>query len=164
MRCLACLSLLSVAGCAAPATAPSLAPRAAEAIDPRVPVPEKAVPTDVSAALAGRLEVLVAQAVTGHEAFWPVAERAEQLARSAGPVQSESWIVAQQALSAAVAAREPLTRALGDIDSLGAESVQQHGGIGAADLEAIKAAAARVGEIDRSEAAVIDRIQGLLAR
>ena len=164
MRGLFLFPVALLAGCATSGSAPSLAPRAAEAIDPHVPVPEAPIPTDVSPALAGRLEALVAQAVAGDEAFRPAAERAEPLARSAGPAQSESWIVAQQALSAAVAAREPVTQALGDIDSLAAESVQQHGGIGAANLAAIKAAAARVAAIDRSEAAAIDTIQGLLAR
>jgi len=154
-----------LAGCSASETgAPSLAPRAAEAIDPRVPVRETPVAINVSPTLAGRLQALVAQAVAGDEAFRPAAQRAEGLARSAGPAQSESWILAQQALSAAVAARGPVTRALGDIDSLLAESIRQQGGTGAADLAAINAAAATVGEIDSRQAAAIDRINELLAR
>ena len=165
MRGLLIIACLLLAGCSAgDVQAPSLAPRAAEAIDPRVPVQNAVVSTDVSLPLASRIEALVAQALAGDEVFHPAADRAERLAASAGPAQSESWILAQQALSLAVAAREPVTRALGDIDSLGAERIQQQGGLGAGDLAAIKAAAARVGEIDEREAAAIARVQALLKR
>jgi hypothetical protein len=73
-------------------------------------------------------------------------------------------VVAQQALSAAVGARLPVTSAVADIDALGAQRVQILGGIGAADLKAIEAAAARVAEIDGHEAAAIDAVQKKLAR
>jgi hypothetical protein len=155
--------LVILAGCAAPEmNAPSLAPRAAEAIDPRVPVPEAPVPTQATPALVRQLEGLVAEAIAGDQAFRASADDAERLAEAAGPPQSESWIAAQQALSAAVAARAPVTRALGEIDALGAGRIQQLGGIGAADLAAINAAAARVAEIDARHAALIERLQARL--
>jgi hypothetical protein len=159
MRRLAYLMLLSVAGCAASTTAPSLAPRPAEAIDPRVPIPDMIVSADVSLGLSQQLEALVAQAVNGDEAFRAAAENAERLASAAGAPQSESWVLAQQALSVAVAAREPVTRALGEIDSLASTRIKELGGISSADLQAINAAAARVAEIDAREAAVIERLQ-----
>ena len=56
-----------------------------------------------------------------------------------------------------------MTSALGDIDALGAERINRLGGIAAADLAAINAAAARVAEIDEREASVIARIQAMLA-
>ena len=56
-----------------------------------------------------------------------------------------------------------MTSALGDIDALGAERIKRLGGIAAADLAAINAAAARVAEIDEREASVIARIQAMLA-
>jgi len=151
-----------LAGCAAETGAPSLAPRPAEAIDPRVPVAEVIVSTDVTPGLASQLDALVARAVAGDEAFRAAAANAERLATAAGPAQSESWIAAQQALSAAVAARAPVTVALGEIDSLAAARIQQFGGLSAADLQAINAAAARVADIDRSEAEQIERIQARL--
>jgi hypothetical protein len=144
--------------------APSLSPRAAEAIDPRVPVPDAALPSTISPGLSAQLESLIAQAAAGDREFQPVADRAAQLARGAGGKESESWIAAQQALSAAVAARAPVARAVADIDALGAQRVQKLGGIGAADLAAIQAAAARVGEIDHREADVVARVQASLAR
>jgi hypothetical protein len=106
----------------------------------------------------------VAQAQRGDAAFRPLADRASELAASAGPKESESWVVAQQALSAAVAARAPIASAVGDIDALGAQRIQKLGGIGLADLNAIDAAAAKVAEIDSREAAALDGIQRLLSR
>jgi hypothetical protein len=162
---IALVPIVAIAACARPGGPyPSLQPRAAEAIDPRLPVPDPPVSSTPTAGLVNQLDALVAQAVNGDSAFRPLAERAQQLASAAGAKESESWVVAQQALSAAVAARAPVTRAVGDIDALGAQRVQTLGGIGAADLKAIKAAAARVAEIDGREAAVIDQIQRQLSR
>jgi hypothetical protein len=102
--------------------------------------------------------------VTGDENFRPLADKAEQLAGAAGERGSESWVVAEQALTVAVAARTPVAGAVGDIDALGASRVQQLGGIAAADLKAINEAGARVAEIDDREAATIARLQALLNR
>ena len=158
------LSLIALSGCAAPdAGAPSLAPRAAEAIDPRVPVEDPPAQGSPSAGLVQELETLVAQAMAGDEAFMAAAANADRLASAAGAPQSESWILAQQALSAAVAARAPVTRAMGDLDSLAARRIQQQGGIGAADMAAIQAASERVQAIDSAEAATIGRLQSRLA-
>lgn len=163
MRALALLTMVAMAGCATPATrAPSLAPRAAEAIDPRVPVPDGPVSTAVDPALAARLAALVAQAEAGHAQFRAAAGPAQQAAAAAGGPQSESWIAAQQALSALIAARAPVTGALGDLDGLAAERIQKLGGIAAGDLRALEAATARVGEIDRGESALIDQLQARL--
>ena len=92
-------------------------------------------------------------------AFRSAADQAEQLAASAGAPQSESWVAAQQALSAAIAAREPTGRALGDIDALGAERLQTVGGIAPNDLAAIQDAGAEVVTIDQRQAQTIAAIQ-----
>jgi hypothetical protein len=164
MRASSFLFMAVLTGCAAETAAPSLAPRAAEAIDPRVPVPEPAIGTQPSAELVERLQALVAQAVASDDNFRALADGAERLASAAGAPPSESWIVAQQALSAAVAARGPVTRALSEIDSVGASRIQAMGGIGPADLKAINAASAEVGAIDSRQAARLDSIQARLAR
>ena len=88
-------------------------------IDPRVPVERPVNDRPTTPALAARLAELVAQARAGQAAFEPAAAAAEQLAASAGAPQSEGWTLAQEALSAAISAREPTARALGDIDALG---------------------------------------------
>lgn len=163
MRAAALLIAVALAGCAGPQREPpSLAPRAAEAIDPRVPVPETPVQTQASADLVQQLGALVAEAIAGDAAFQAAAASAERAAASAGAPESESWIVAQQALSAAVAARAPVTRALGEIDALAASRIQRLGGISAADMAAISAASTRLADIDAREAATIDRLQARL--
>ncbi|HEX6219140.1 MAG TPA: hypothetical protein VFZ35_07695 [Sphingomicrobium sp.] len=160
MRFLAFAVPAVLAACSAPRiNAPSLAPRAAEAIDPRVPIAPTAPLTPASPALVARLDALVGQARSGDSAFRLAAEEAERLAAAAGEPQSESWVVAQQALSAAVAARAPVTRALGDIDALGSTALATSGGLAPADQAAITAAAAAVSEIDRRHSDLIDRLQ-----
>jgi hypothetical protein len=156
-------AIFAVAGCAVPpGPAPSLAPRAAEKIDPRAPVVVATVQLPVDPALASRLAELVGQARSGESAFVVAAGQAQRLAAAAGPPQGETWVVAQQALSTAVAARAPTTRALGDIDGLAEAEVAKHGGIAPADLAAIEAASSEVGAIDRRQAQVIDELQARL--
>jgi hypothetical protein len=165
MRTLLLLLVPVLASCAASDTnAPSLFPRPAEAIDPRVPVPDPVLSATPTPGLVAQLNSLVAQAEQGDAAFRPLADHAAQLAQAAGPKESEGWIAAQQALSAAIAARAPVATAIGDIDTLGAQRVQKLGGIGAADLKAIDAAAARVADIDSREAGLIQQIQSRLGR
>ena len=77
----------------------------------------------------------------------------------AGPPQSESWIGAQEALTAAIAARKATATALSDIDELGGNALQAQGGLAPNDLAAIKSAAAEVGAIDKRQAERIDSIQ-----
>ncbi|WP_310467324.1 hypothetical protein [Sphingomonas sp.] len=154
------LLVVIVGGCSTPAVrTPSLAPRAAEAIDPRVPVRPEPMIGAPAAALAARLAELVGAARASDAAFAPAADHAEQLAASAGAPHSEGWIVAQQALSVAVAARRDAARALGDIDALGADALEQRGGLSPGDLAAIEAAADEAGAIERRQAARVEAIQ-----
>jgi hypothetical protein len=154
------ISLAVASGCAAPGTAPpSLAPRAAEAIDPRVPVVRPMNDRPVNAALAQRLAELVRQAHAGDSAFGNAVATAQRLAAAAGRAQSESWIAAQQALSAAIEARAPTATALGDIDSIGADKLQAQGGLAPADLAAIRSAGDEVGALDHRQAAAVAAIQ-----
>ncbi|MEO7634971.1 MAG: hypothetical protein ABIS38_04920 [Sphingomicrobium sp.] len=143
---------------------PSLQPRAAEAVDPRVPVERPVNDRPVTAALAARLFALVAEARGGDGAFASLIDQADRLAAASGPMQSEGWIAAQEALSAAVAARGPTVRALGDIDGLGAERLAQQGGLSPSDLAAIRAAAAEVSATERRQAARIAAVQRRLGR
>ena len=113
----------------------------------------------VTPAVAGQLAQLVTQAHDGDAAFGPVAEQARTLAEAAGAPKSESWIAAQEALSAAVAARAPTASALGAIDALGAIRLQNQGGLAPNDLAAIQDAAAQVGAIDLRQAETIAAIQ-----
>src|SRR5690242_12427335 len=154
------LTILALSACTAPGGPyPSLQPRAAEAIDPRVPVERPINDRPVKPSLSAQLEQLVREAHAGETAFEPVAAQAERLASAAGAPQSESWIAAQVALSAAIAARKPTATAMGDIDALGATALKTQGGIAPSDLSAIQSAAADVASIDQRQADRISAIQ-----
>ena len=152
--------IAALAACGTPGwPPPSLLPRPAEAIDPRVPVVNPINDRPVDAALAARLAALVAQAREGDAAFGPAIAQAERLAAAAGAPQSESWIAAQQALTVAVAARAPTAEALGAIDALGANKLDAQGGLAPNDLAAVQQAGAEVGAIDRRQAERVSAIQ-----
>jgi hypothetical protein len=154
------LTSLALGACApAGGPFPSLQPRAAEAIDPRVPVVRPMNDRPVDPALAAKLAALVSQAHDGDAAFQPIAANADRVTQNAGAPQSEGWIAAQEAVSAAIAARGPTARALGDIDAIGAVALQTNRGIAPNDLAAIQSAAAEVGALDRRQAERIKALQ-----
>ncbi len=103
--------------------------------------------------------MLVSEARKGETVFDLAASSAERLATTAGAARSESWIAAQEALTAAVAARRPTADAIGDIDELSASALQNHGGLSPRDLRAINDAADEIATIDDKQAQRIARIQ-----
>lgn len=154
------LATLALGACSSPGGPyPSLQPRAAERIDPRVPVERPLNDRPVAPALAAKLAQLVDQAHGGDAAFGPAAAQAERLASAAGAPQTDNWVAAQEALSAADAARAPTASALADVDSLGATALQTQGGLAPNDLAAIQSAAAEIGAIDERQASAIAAIQ-----
>ena len=160
MRRLALFSIAALSACSAPGGPyPSLQPRPAEAIDPRLPVVRPTNDRPVSPALAGKLASLIDAARSGSASFDGAASEAERLAAIAGAPQSEGWIAAQEALTAAISARRATATALGDIDALAARALQANSGIAPNDLAAIKSAQSEVGSLDARQAARIDAIQ-----
>jgi hypothetical protein len=154
------LIVLMLTACSAPGGPyPSLQPRAAEAIDPRLQPVRPINDRPVTPALAAQLGSLVDQARSGEAAFEPAMVEAERLAVSAGAPESEAWISAQEALSAAIAARRPTALAEADIDALGATRLQTQGGLAPSDLQAINSAAAEVASIARSQTDRIDAVR-----
>jgi len=154
---------LAMTACSAPSgPVPSLAPRPAEAIDPRVPIPSAPSPGTVDPALERRLAELLDLARVGDQAFLAAANEAERLVAAAGSTDSESWIAAQQAVSALVGARGPTTRALSDIDAIAAQRLETSGWINPASQAAIEAAASQAAAIDQRQAALIDSLQARL--
>ena len=89
---------------------------------------------------------------------------ADRLAAAAGPMASESWIAAQQALSRLIEQDGVTTRAAADIDALAASRLEGQHWIRPADQQAIAAAAAEVAAINEAQAAAIDRLTSQLAR
>ena len=165
MRNTVALALLLAAGCSSTtAREPSLAPRAAEAIDPRLPIPD-AVPTGpVDAGLAQQLQILIETARAGTPQFNAQESQATRLAAAAGPMASESWIVAQQAVSRLVEQHGITTRVAGDVDALAASRLDGQHWIRPADQLAISAAAEEIGTINNAQAEAIRRLTSQLAR
>jgi hypothetical protein len=167
MRSLALLFVILLPGaCSTVGTgpSPSLAPRAAEAIDPRVAIPDTVPSGPVDAALAAKLGALAGQARGGVSMFDAKRADAERLASAAGPIASESWIAAQQALSLLVEQYGVTTKAAADIDALAAARIENQHWIRPSDQHAISAAAAEVGAINEAQAAAIARLRDRLAR
>lgn len=156
--------LLAAAGCARDTNVPSLARRPAEAIDPRVPIPSEVVSGPPAAAVRARVAALIDAAQGGQGSFDPLMASAERLAAGAGAQGSESWVAAQEALSAAISARAPVAKALGDIDSLAADALQHAGTIPPGDLDAVQRGAATIQSLDERQAARIAEVQRRLAR
>jgi hypothetical protein len=160
---LALLIVLLAAGCTGPSgDIPSLQTRAAESMDPRLPVERPINDRPANPALVARLAALVAQAQAGEPRFDAAIDSARRAAGGAGAPQSEGWIVAQEALSGAVEARGPAAVALASIDSIGATLLAEQGGLAPSDQRAIEDAAATVGAIARRQAAAISAIQAQL--
>ena len=160
------LAITLVAACASPTIGPepSLAPRAAEAIDPRLPIPDEVPTGTVDPALAGQLEQLVGEARSGEPAFDGRQAEAERLAVAAGPMASESWVVAQQSLSLLIEQYGVTTRVAANIDALASSRLATRSWITPADQHAIATAGAQVGAISERQAAAIDRVKNQLAR
>ena len=162
--CLAILLAPLAASCAAPRGYPSLAPRAAEAIDPRVPIEATPSPGTVDARTASALAAAVASAHGGISGFEQLIGAAEALSAAAGAAQSESWIAAQQALSALVAQHGVTTAAAADIDAIAGDRIDATRWLVPATRAAIEAAAAEVQSINTAQTATIDRIAARLGR
>jgi hypothetical protein len=144
------LPVLLVSGCTA-VDAPSLSPRPAEKlpVDPPAPYAEAAEPVDP--ALAGRLAPIVAQAEEGHRGFTAARQAAEKAAAAAGKSGSESWIVAQQALSALDATRGPVQQAESALDAIRVDPAYA----GPGNRAAIDAAGTRIQALVDEESSVM---------
>jgi hypothetical protein len=166
MRRLLLLTALPLAAACTMTTSPepSLAPRAAEAIDPRVPVADEVPEGTVDQALAGQLSALVAEVRGAAPAFDARETEAGRLAASAGPEASESWIAAEQALSRLIEQHGVTTRVAADIDALASSRLDGQHWIAPADRQAIAAAAADVAAINARQSDAIDRLKAQLAR
>ena len=163
MRAFAPLLALGLIGCAVSSTTePSLARRPAEAIDPRLPIASNPAPGPVDATLAARLSQLIAAGNAGALTFDAEVGQAQALANAAGPAQSESWILAQQALSGLEGARAATTRALSDVDAIAAARVASGVGLTAADLAALEAASGELRGVTDRQATIIDQLSARL--
>nr|WP_294847193.1 hypothetical protein [uncultured Sphingomonas sp.] len=158
-------SVLALSACSTPQLAePSLAPRAAEAIDPRVPVAPLVSTAPADPALISLLAASVSRAEAGRAEFASRAATASGLAAAAGPSGSESWISAQAALSLLIEQHGIATNAAADVDGLAGAQLHEKRWISPADQRAIAAASAQLDDIVTSQNAAIDRLRSQLAR
>ena len=157
---------LIVTACARPniGPEPSLAPRAAEAIDPRVAIPSEVPMGSVNAALANRLEVLVGEARAAQPGFATRLGESQRLASAAGAAGSEGWIAAQQSLSTLIEQHGVTTRVAADVDELAATRLKAQRWLAPADRAAITRAAGEVAAISNAQDAAIERLRERLGR
>lgn len=155
---------VGLAGCAPVTDAPSLARRPAEAIDPRLPIVDRSAALPADPALAAALRRIADPAFAQARTVDAAIARAEGLAATAGPPGSESWISAQQSLSAAVAAQEPVTRAIGEFDAAVAERIASGTRLVPQDLAAVRSIADDLAAVDRRHRAALASVQRRLSR
>lgn len=158
------LPLALLAGCAPLGEVPSLERRAAESIDPRVPVADRSLVLAADPQLAAELAGLRSRARAAAADAEPAIDAAESRVAAAGARESESWIAAQQSISAAIAARAPFTQALGDLDRLIAERIRNRTRLVPQDLAAAQAVADELAAVDRGQSERLDSLQRRLQR
>jgi len=107
-----------LAGCASQEQFPSLARRPAEDIDMSVEPVREAPVVAPNETLRAQIQALVETVRSGERRFDGDHDAAASAARAAGPRGSESWVVAQQAISRLEASRAQTTAALADLNQL----------------------------------------------
>lgn len=147
-----------LAGCVDPGDYPSLAPRPIERGETAPSPPPEAPVAAADPALSARLAQLIAQAHEGDMTFARALEPARASVRRAGAAGSESWIVAQEAVSRLESARTRTVEALSELDALARERNQG----GPADINAIAAATAEVSALVDAQQEKIGGLTGSL--
>lgn len=161
MKWLLFLAPLLLAGCASEAIGPSLAKRPIEDRDMSEPVRQVSPPAPADAPLKAQIAGLVARAEAGQSAFAALLPKAESAASAAGPDGSESWIAAQQLVSALESARAPSPGALAELDALMATRLKDGNEAGLTELQAADQQVAALVEAQQHD---IDRIRARIAR
>ena len=161
MRCFVLLTALLLGACSAASTGPSLAPRAVERRGMEEPVATPVAARAADAALRARIDAALAEVRRGQSGFSDLLSRTEAAASAAGAAGSESWVSAEQLLSALENARGPSPAGLAEIDSLLTTRLAAGETAGAAELEAARAEALPIVE---AQDATLDRLQRRISR
>jgi hypothetical protein len=154
--------ILVAAGCTPNSEFPSLEPRAIEQEDPLAEPVRTPPAVAVEPELRARASELLAEARRGERDFEPALGSASAAVRGAGPPGSESWVVAQQQISRAEAARAPTTSALAELDRLATERAGQP--TNEDDFAAIRGALEEAGRIAAGQQLRLDRLRAQLRR
>jgi hypothetical protein len=144
---------------------PSLAQRPAEreyAAEQMAP-PKVRPPLPDDPAVAVRSDAFVAAARENEGAFARAYETAAAAAARAGAAGSDSWVIAQEAVSRAVAAQAPVTRLVGELADYQAARGRQTP-ISPGDIARLQATNAEVQRIVDSQAERLRRLEASLSR
>jgi hypothetical protein len=155
------LAPLLLGACAGDAIGPSLAKRPIESRSLEEPVREAASPTPADAALQAEIDKQLGRARESQRAFADLLPRTQAAAASAGTEGSESWIGAQQLLTALEGSREGATGALGALDALIAARVLAGQDAGLAELQAAQKEVAAIADQQRES---FDRVRARINR
>lgn len=137
--------LLGPAACLDKGDYPSLRPRAFEGTSAGVPLPPPPPTAPPSAQTLARVAVLVGRAEAGNEKFSAELVRARPVIARAGAADSETWITAQEQLSALDASRAEALAASAELDALTLSGVDAAGlRFAEADFAAIRAGTEQV--------------------
>ncbi|MEA3003314.1 MAG: hypothetical protein QOH81_2102 [Sphingomonadales bacterium] len=154
-------ALAALAGCAAPGPYPSLAPRPIEKLLGEPGVPPVVAPLPDDPAVAARVAAFLNEAQAGDRAFRAAFPAAETAVARAGPVGSDSWLQAQQAVSRAQAAQAETVRVLAELDRYGVDRAHARA-LSASDLQRLQTATAEVQRrVDAGHAEIV-RLQAAL--
>lgn len=137
MRTAAILSCLLLAACQPRNDAPSLGPRPAEAIDPRLPVGSTEPPPG-ELTVADQVASLQVRLQEGEARFATVLPPTRAAVARAGAQGSESWVQAEEQLSLLERAHLPVAVALADLDRLVTAQIDRDGWASPADREAVE--------------------------
>lgn len=161
MRMLIASAALLLGACATGTTGPSLARRAVEGQSMAEPDRPTAAAAAADSALRTRIDGALADVRRGQAAFVELLGRTEAAVAAAGPEGSESWIAAQQLLTALESARGPSPSGLAELDTLITTRLAAGQTAGTAELEAARAEALPVVEAqDRT----LDRLGARVTR
>jgi len=163
---LACALALAAGGCASnEGDFPSLAQRPAErefAAEQMAP-PKVRPPLPADASVGARADSFVAAARDAEGTFARAYETAAAAVAKAGPTGSDSWVVAQEAVSRAIAAQAPLTRIAGEFDDYAGARARQTP-LAPGDIARLQAATSEVEQMAATQAARIRRLEASLTR
>jgi hypothetical protein len=144
---------------------PSLAQRPAErdyaAEQMAPPKVRPALPDDPT--VAQRASGFVGAAREAEGGFARAYETAAAAVARAGPVGSDSWILAQEAVSRAIAAQAPVTRIAGELDDYAAARARQTP-VSPGDLARLQEATADIHRVAEAQTARIRRLEASLSR
>lgn len=156
--------LLSLSACGKAGNFPTLNPRPIEAQAAGLltePAPKEGSVQPANPAVSANIEKALSAARSGDTAFKNVLAGARSAAQGAGASGSESWIVAQMAVSNLEATRAPVKASLSDLDGLLRAALD---GPPSADLSNIQEAIRTVEAIDARHMSAMEDVLRALSR